>query len=66
MAPPMEDAKQHFLLEHGTSYGYNGWLDQNWWQEVGQRLGPDVHYLDMTGKHDVLLLNTLLRRVRCT
>jgi len=49
MAPAFQHAKQDFLSAHGDTYGYKGWLDQNWWQEVGQRLGPGQHYLDMTG-----------------
>lgn len=49
MALSYEDAKQQFLAIHGTEYGYNGWVEQKWWEEVGQRLGRNVHYLDMTG-----------------
>jgi hypothetical protein len=44
-------AKQQFLASsNGHAYGYKGWLDQHWWAEIGQRLGPGAHYLDMTGK----------------
>lgn len=44
------DAKADFLKQYGRQYGYNGWIDRNWQQEVGQRLGPQLHhYLDYTG-----------------
>lgn len=42
--------KRDFVSNHGHSYGYDGWVDQHWWGEVGQRLGPaGTHYLDHTG-----------------
>lgn len=42
-------AKQQFLQQYGSEYGYGGWLDQHYQQEIGSRLGPDKHYLDYTG-----------------
>jgi hypothetical protein len=55
MARELHTAKQAFLAAHGADYGYNGWMEQHWAAEVGQRLGPGQHYLDMTGEHDRLL-----------
>lgn len=47
--PPLAEAKAAFLAEHGSDYGYNGWIDAHWQQEVGVRLPGDQHYLDYTG-----------------
>lgn len=47
--PPLSKAKAAFLAEHGSSYGYNGWIDAHWQEEVGVRLPDDQHYLDFTG-----------------
>jgi hypothetical protein len=45
----LEEAKEAFLQQHGSSYGYKGWMDQKWQEEVGDRLGQGQHYLDYTG-----------------
>ncbi|WIA41880.1 hypothetical protein OEZ86_009204 [Tetradesmus obliquus] len=45
----LEDAKAAFLEQHGSIYGYKGWMDQRWQEEVGDRLGQGQHYLDYTG-----------------
>eukprot|EP00882_Tetradesmus_deserticola_P022151 GHRQ01024040.1.p1 GENE.GHRQ01024040.1~~GHRQ01024040.1.p1 ORF type:complete len:146 (+),score=46.13 GHRQ01024040.1:833-1270(+) len=42
-------AKQLFLQQHGSSYGYQGWMEQHWQEEVGDRLKQGQHYLDYTG-----------------
>jgi hypothetical protein len=42
-------AKQQFMQQYGSGYGYGGWLEQHYQQEVGERLGPGKHYLDYTG-----------------
>lgn len=34
---PLELEKKAFLNHHIEQYGYNGWLDRNWQQEVGTR-----------------------------
>jgi hypothetical protein len=53
----LEHAKAAFLASDlGSSYGYQGWLDRHWWQEVGVRFGPGQHYLDYTGELLLLLL----------
>lgn len=49
MTLELHTAKQAFLAAHGSVYGYQGWLERHWGEEVGQRLGPGHHYLDMTG-----------------
>jgi hypothetical protein len=43
------EAKEAFLQQHGSSYGYQGWMEQHWQAEVGDRLGQGQHYLDYTG-----------------
>jgi selenocysteine lyase/cysteine desulfurase len=45
----LQAAKQQFLQQYGSGYGYSGWLEQHYQQEVGYRLGPGKHYLDYTG-----------------
>uniref|UniRef100_A0A383VH74 Aminotransferase class V domain-containing protein n=1 Tax=Tetradesmus obliquus TaxID=3088 RepID=A0A383VH74_TETOB len=45
----LEEAKAAFLEQHGSSYGYKGWMEQRWQEEVGDRLGQGQHYLDYTG-----------------
>ncbi|WIA16844.1 hypothetical protein OEZ85_013779 [Tetradesmus obliquus] len=46
----LQKAKASFLnSELSSSYGYQGWLEQHWWAEVGARFGPGQHYLDYTG-----------------
>jgi hypothetical protein len=45
----LQAAKQQFLQQYGSGYGYSGWLEQQYQQEVGYRLGPGKHYLDYTG-----------------
>jgi hypothetical protein len=42
-------AKQQFMQQYGSEYGYGGWLDKHYQQEIGSRLGPNRHYLDYTG-----------------
>jgi hypothetical protein len=43
-------AKAAFLRTYGRHYGYKGWLDKHWQQEVGYRFGQHMqHYLDFTG-----------------
>lgn len=43
-------AKAAFLRQYRHHYGYNGWLDKHWQQEVGYRFGQHLqHYLDFTG-----------------
>jgi hypothetical protein len=37
------------MQQYGSGYGYRGWLDQHYQQEIGYRLGADKHYLDYTG-----------------
>jgi hypothetical protein len=44
------EAKEAFLQQHGSSYGYQGWMEQHWQAEVGDRLGQGQHYLDYTGE----------------
>lgn len=47
----LQQAKAAFLnSELSSSYGYQGWLEQHWWAEVGARFGPGQHYLDYTGE----------------
>lgn len=57
-AEPVDEAllaaKQQFLRQYGAQYGYGGWLDQHYQQEIGYRLGPNKHYLDYTGKRYTL------------
>jgi hypothetical protein len=38
------------MKQYGASYGYQGWLEQHYQREVGDRLGPQRHYLDYTGQ----------------
>lgn len=45
----LEEAKAAFLEQHGSSYGYKGWMEQRWQEEIGDRLGQGQHYLDYTG-----------------
>jgi hypothetical protein len=45
----LEEARAAFLQQHGAAYGYNGWLDANYHQELGKRLDGQ-RYLDWTGK----------------
>jgi len=45
----LQAAKQAFLQQYGSEYGYNGWLEQHYQQEIGYRLTADKHYLDYTG-----------------
>lgn len=47
--PPLAVAKRDFLARYGARYGYNGWIDARWADEVGSRLPPGQHYLDFTG-----------------
>lgn len=47
--PSLTAAKSAFLTEYGSWYGYNGWIDAHWQEEVGVRLPDDQHYLDHTG-----------------
>jgi hypothetical protein len=48
-AAALQQAKQQFLAQHGAGYGYGGWLDAHYEQEVGARLGKGHHYMDYTG-----------------
>eukprot|EP00775_Hariotina_reticulata_P008766 gene8766-8945_t len=54
-------AKAEFLNQYGVLYGYQGWLEQHYQQEVGGRLGPTRHYLDYTGS--ALYPSSLLQAV---
>lgn len=56
-------AKQQFMQQYGSGYGYGGWLDKHYQQEIGARLGPNRHYLDYTGA--VLLTSTIRTRAWC-
>ena len=47
----LEEEKAAFLKAAGSAYGYNGWLDAHYHDEVGKRLGADRHYLDYTGEN---------------
>jgi hypothetical protein len=51
----LAEAKDAFLQQHGSSYGYKGWMEQKWQQEVGDRLGQGQHYLDYTGQRAMLV-----------
>jgi hypothetical protein len=48
-AAALQQAKQQFLAQYGAGYGYGGWLDAHYEQEVGARLGKGHHYMDYTG-----------------
>lgn len=47
----LDEARADFLQQYSDSYGYNGWMEQHWQQEVGNRIGQGQHYLDYTGVH---------------
>ncbi|GAB4818580.1 hypothetical protein N2152v2_005626 [Parachlorella kessleri] len=48
-AGPSTDAlKAEFLAKYGDRYGYGGRIDHLYASEIGQRLGPDEHYMDFT------------------
>lgn len=46
--PPLEQAKADFLQDH-PEYGYKGWLESHWHDEIGVRMPEGSHYLDFTG-----------------
>ncbi|KIZ00907.1 hypothetical protein MNEG_7052 [Monoraphidium neglectum] len=50
--------KAEFLRQH-PNYGYHGWIDAHWQEEVGSRMAPGSHYLDFTGSG--LYTNSQLR-----
>lgn len=59
----LQQAKQQFLAQYGSVYGYSGWLEANYQQEVGNRL-QGRHYLDYTGQAGGGLLSSWLRACR--
>ncbi|GBF95159.1 molybdenum cofactor sulfurase [Raphidocelis subcapitata] len=56
--PPLEEAKADFVRAH-PEYGYKGWLDKHWYDEVGLRMPRGGHYIDFTGSG--LYTNSQLR-----
>lgn len=45
----LSEAKEAFLQQYRDQYGYDGWMQQHWQAEVGNRIGQGQHYLDYTG-----------------
>jgi selenocysteine lyase/cysteine desulfurase len=48
-SPPIPTQHPHPKQQTKTTNQNRGWLDANWYAEVGRRLPPGGHYVDFTG-----------------